>query len=195
MADLKLLFAGDIRAEQAHLGRAMEAQGTGGGGGSGSAGGSGDAAPPPKRQEKESFVARAASLAKVMGLGDGINGVRSTPPTSRKRWCSPPPPSRLSLLARVQAAESELARFFFNSKMRLSTRLTRLRRMAMLFRFAGEKTSWAGVCRRQFAFPCLARLATKYLAIPLSSAASRRIFSAAGGIVTTGIMQSMWLFS
>ncbi|CAN0441023.1 unnamed protein product, partial [Pylaiella littoralis] len=39
-------------------------------------------------------------------------------------------------------------------------------------------------CRHQFAFPCLARLAIKYLVIPPSSAASERIFSMADGIVT-----------
>ena len=39
-------------------------------------------------------------------------------------------------------------------------------------------------CRHQFAYPTLARLAKKYLAIPASSAASERVFLAAGNVVT-----------
>ena len=39
-------------------------------------------------------------------------------------------------------------------------------------------------CRHQFAYPTLARLANENFAIPASSAASERIFSAAGNVVT-----------
>ena len=39
-------------------------------------------------------------------------------------------------------------------------------------------------CRHQFAYPTLARLATKYFAIPTSSAASERVFVAAGNVAT-----------
>ena len=44
-----------------------------------------------------------------------------------------------------------------------------------------DDSSW---CRHQFAFPTLARSAKKYLAIPSSSAASERVFLAAGNVVT-----------
>ena len=39
-------------------------------------------------------------------------------------------------------------------------------------------------CRHQFAYPTLARLANKNFAIPASSVASERVFSAAGNVVT-----------
>ena len=45
-----------------------------------------------------------------------------------------------------------------------------------------EELSWW--CRHQFSFLSLARLAIKYLAIPPSSAASERIFSMSGNVVT-----------
>ena len=39
-------------------------------------------------------------------------------------------------------------------------------------------------CRHQFAYPALARLANNYLSIPAFSAASERVFSATGNVVT-----------
>ena len=81
----------------------------------------------------------------------------------------------LSLTRRMQAIEHELQRFTLdkgldddNDNDDEST---------------GENDlSWW--CWHQFAYSTLARLAKKYLAIPASSAASERVFSAAGNAVT-----------
>lgn len=178
--DLKLLFAEDIRDERAKsLGGGGRECGDGGsgsggasgsGGSSGSGGGSGDANPPAKKYKKRSFVSRAVALAKARRPGDQTDGDRSA--TSR-------PPSRLPILARLQAAEDELRRFVHETGLvddydedEVDTKVRRRE---------DELTWW---CRRQIAYPCLARLAIKYLVIPPSSAASERIFSMAGGIVT-----------
>ena len=82
----------------------------------------------------------------------------------------------LSLTVRMQATEHELQRFTIekgldddndNDNEDEST--------------GDDDLSW---CRHQFAHPTLARLAKKYLAIPSSSAASERVFLAAGNVVT-----------
>ena len=83
----------------------------------------------------------------------------------------------LSWTARMQAIEHELQRFTLekgfdddndNDNDDEST--------------GEDDLSWW--CRHQFAYPTLARLAKKYLAIPASSAASERVFLAAGNVVT-----------
>ena len=79
----------------------------------------------------------------------------------------------LSLTARMQAVEHELQRFALEKGLDDDNDNES----------AGEDDlSWWR--RHQFAYPTLARLANKYLAIPASSSASERVFLAAGNVVT-----------
>ena len=81
----------------------------------------------------------------------------------------------LSLTARMQVIEHELQRFTLEKGLDDDNDTDD--------ESTGENDlSWW--CRHQFAYPTLARLATKYFAIPTSSAASERVFVAAGNVAT-----------
>lgn len=130
-----------------------------------------------------------------MGSGDGSDVTRHEQNSGR----ASSDPSRLSITARIQAAEAELWRFVLQEGLCDDDGCksddhdvdTRVRRRE------DEPRWW---CRHQFVFPSLARLAVKYLVIPPSLAASERIFSIAGNIVIkkrhdSEMIQSMRLFS
>lgn len=161
--ELKVLFAQDIAAEQAADSPAANGGGAGGGAGGGSIDLSGGE--PPVKKQRLNFRTMAVMASRHKGPGgSGDAGQRQETSTARS-------PSRLSLEARVQSAKLELRRFVVEQGLDAESEET-----------AKDELSWW--CRHQFSFPSLARLAVKYLVIPPSSAASERVFSLAGNIVT-----------
>ena len=131
---------------------------------------------PPRKKKKKGFLKRCVATAKAVGGGDeeedeeSEGGVGGAGGSSGSTYTPPP----LSLEARIQGAEQELQR-------------STLERGIDDDDDDNESTGqddlgwWS---RHQFAYPTLARLAKKYLAIPASSAASERVFSSAGNFVT-----------
>lgn len=158
--EMKVLFTQDIAAETA-----ADSSSAGGGDSGDVSGGAIDlsGSEPPKKQR---LNFRTMAVLASRGAGRGSGGAGQTQETSPAR-----PPSRLSLEARVESAEQELRRFVVEQGLNPETQQT-----------STDELSWW--CRHQFSFPSLARLAVKYLVIPPSSAASERVFSLAGNIVT-----------
>lgn len=156
LVELESLFAKDIVAEGAR------ARGPADGGGSGGASGAEQSAPKRKR----SFHAMCVATAKLVGAGGGSEGDGA----SQARGRGESSVFSLPLESRLQAAEIELQRFVHEEGVTDDDAT------------ADDDLHWW--CRNQFAFPCLARLAVKYLAIPPSAAASERVSSMAGNEVT-----------
>ena len=126
------------------------------------------------RKNKRGFLKWCPATAKAVGAGgdEEDGGLDDAVGDAGASSNSTAPP--LSLTTKMQAIEHELQRFTLekgldddNDNDDEST--------------GEDDLSWW--CRHQFAYT-LPRLAKKHLAIPASSAASERVFSAAGNVVT-----------
>lgn len=138
----------------------------------------------PIKKRKLNFREKAVMLARSMGSGDDTevagHGPRQMGGGSSSAGSSA---GTLSFSARVEAAKLEIQRFelekgFEDDILEVDAEGYPTKPP----RTGKDDLEWW--CRLQFSFPSLARLAVKYLAIPPSSAASERVFSLAGNIVT-----------
>ena len=118
-----------------------------------------------RRPGRSSYFKRCAATARAVGAGDDEEDGGLDDAVGDVGACSNFTAPPLSLTARVLATEHGLQRF-------------------TLDKWLGDDNDnddeSTGVndftwCRHQFAYPTLARLAKKYLAIPASSAASERV--------------------
>lgn len=177
LVTLRSLFSDDIAAE-ADGKAADNAAGLG-------ASASAPAEDPPPKRRKLSFRSKAIATARGLGPGDETGGAEGCAPQQMGRGSSSARSGTLLLSARMDAAKLELQRFQLEKGFE-DDDIQEIdgdgNAVEKPPRTGKDDLEWW--CRLQFSFPSLARLAVKFLAIPPSSAASERVFSMAGNIVT-----------